>query len=326
MAGLALVLPKNIWNYVVQESNIARFGKRFVLQGGTQKNLAAVKAQVDYIRSKIPDASVFVHKYSDICGAIGAAMEAVESVNENSSFIGIENGAKIEFTTTNNESTRCRICANRCPRAFIDIARPDGANIRFISGYQCEKGMADSVEEMKEFAKTRADALKKTPNLVDMAAHLVFSDFEFEPIPRNGADVDQSSYYPENELNPKNGLKFAGSSTEVLEKRKKMGCIFLAPIAGMVPAAATAPALIAVGIMMMSAFREIKWDDLDEAIPAFFAGIFMALAYSISYGIAAGFIFYIIVKVTKREAKDIHPILWVSALLFVLNFILLAFL
>jgi len=222
MAGLALVLPKNIWNYVVQESNIARFGKRFVLQGGTQKNLAAVKAQVDYIRSKIPDAQVFVHKYSDVCGAIGAAMEAVESVHDNSSFIGIENGAKIEFTTKNNESTRCRICANRCPRAFIDIARPDGANIRFISGYQCEKGMADSVEEMKEFAKTRADALKKTPNLVDMAAHLVFSDFEFDPLPKNGADVNQSSYYPENELNPKNGLKFAGSSTEVLEKRQKM--------------------------------------------------------------------------------------------------------
>ena len=103
-------------------------------------------------------------------------------------------------------------------------------------------------------------------------------------------------------------------------------CIFLAPVAGMVPAAATAPALIAVGIMMMSAFREIKWDDLDEAIPAFFAGIFMALCYSISYGIAAGFIFYIIVKVTKKEAKDIHPILWVSAILFVLNFILLAYL
>ena len=46
MAGLALVLPKNIWNYVVQEPHIARFGKRIVLQGGTQKNLAAVKAQV----------------------------------------------------------------------------------------------------------------------------------------------------------------------------------------------------------------------------------------------------------------------------------------
>lgn len=103
-----------------------------------------------------------------------------------------------------------------------------------------------------------------------------------------------------------------------------IGCIFLAPIAGIVPAAATAPALIVVGIMMMSAFRDIKWDDLDEAIPAFFAAIFMAFCYSISYGIAAGFIFYVIVKFVKREFKDVHPILLVSALLFVLNFILLA--
>ncbi len=103
-----------------------------------------------------------------------------------------------------------------------------------------------------------------------------------------------------------------------------IGCIFLAPIAGIVPAAATAPALIVVGIMMMSAFKDIKWDDLDEAIPAFFAAIFMALCYSISYGIAAGFIFYVIVKFVKREFKDVHPILLVSALLFILNFVLLA--
>jgi AGZA family xanthine/uracil permease-like MFS transporter len=103
-----------------------------------------------------------------------------------------------------------------------------------------------------------------------------------------------------------------------------IGCIFLAPIAGIVPAAATAPALIVVGIMMMSAFRDIKWDDLDEAIPAFFAAIFMAFCYSISYGIAAGFIFYVIVKFVKREFKDVHPILLVSAVLFVLNFVLLA--
>ena len=101
-------------------------------------------------------------------------------------------------------------------------------------------------------------------------------------------------------------------------------CIFLAPVAGIVPAAATAPALIVVGIMMMSAFKDIKWDDLDEAIPAFFAAIFMAFCYSISYGIAAGFIFYVIVKFVKKEFKDVHPILLVSALLFILNFVLLA--
>ncbi len=104
-----------------------------------------------------------------------------------------------------------------------------------------------------------------------------------------------------------------------------IAAIFLAPVAGIVPAAATAPALIVVGIMMMGSFKEIKWDDLDEAIPAFFAGIFMALCYSISYGIATGFIFYCIVKIFKKETKDIHPILIVSTLLFIINFVILAF-
>jgi len=100
--------------------------------------------------------------------------------------------------------------------------------------------------------------------------------------------------------------------------------IILAPVAGIVPAAATAPALIIVGIMMMSSFKEIKWAELDEAVPAFFAGVFMALCYSISYGIAGGFIFYCLVKICKRQFKEIHPILLTSAILFVLNFVLLA--
>ena len=101
---------------------------------------------------------------------------------------------------------------------------------------------------------------------------------------------------------------------------------FLATFVSAVPFAATAPALVMVGVMMTSSFKEIEWSDLDEAIPAFFAGIFMALCYSISYGIAAGFIFYCIVKVCKGKAKEIHPVLWVCTALFVLNFILLALL
>lgn len=101
--------------------------------------------------------------------------------------------------------------------------------------------------------------------------------------------------------------------------------IFLAPFISIVPTQATAPALIIVGIMMLSSFADIKWNDLEEAIPAFFAGVFMALAYSISYGIATGFIFYCIVKCLKGEAKSIHPILWVCTGLFILNFIMLAF-
>jgi len=104
-----------------------------------------------------------------------------------------------------------------------------------------------------------------------------------------------------------------------------LASIFLAPIAGLVPAQATAPALIVVGIMMLSAFSEIKWDDFEEAVPAFFSGIFMALCYSISYGIATGFIFYVIVKFCKKQMKEVHPILLFSSLLFILNFVILAF-
>lgn len=99
---------------------------------------------------------------------------------------------------------------------------------------------------------------------------------------------------------------------------------FFATFISAVPSAATAPALVVVGIMMMSSFKDIDWSDFDEAVPAFFAGIFMALCYSISYGIAAGFIFYIIVKICKGKIKEINPILWVCTGLFVLNFILLA--
>lgn len=101
---------------------------------------------------------------------------------------------------------------------------------------------------------------------------------------------------------------------------------FFASAISAVPSAATAPILVIVGVMMSSAFKEIDWEDFSEAVPAFFAGFFMALCYSISYGIATGFIFYCIVKVAKRQTKDIHPILWVCTALFALNFVLLALL
>ena len=99
---------------------------------------------------------------------------------------------------------------------------------------------------------------------------------------------------------------------------------FLATFVSAIPSAATAPALIIVGCMMVSSFAQIKWDKLEEAIPSLFAGLFMALCYSISYGIASGFIFYCIIKIFKKEAKEIHPIIAIVALLFILNFVLLA--
>lgn len=100
--------------------------------------------------------------------------------------------------------------------------------------------------------------------------------------------------------------------------------MFLAPVVGIVPGQATAPALVVVGIMMIASFKEIDWTDFDVAIPAFFASVFMGLSYSISYGIAAGFIFYVLVKVCKGQAKEINAVLWVSTILFILNFIVQA--
>ena len=99
---------------------------------------------------------------------------------------------------------------------------------------------------------------------------------------------------------------------------------FLASFVSAIPMAATAPALVVVGVMMLSAFKEINWEDFSEAGPAFFAGLFMALCYSISYGIAFGFISYCVVRICRREAGKVHPIIWAASILFILNFVLLA--
>ncbi len=97
--------------------------------------------------------------------------------------------------------------------------------------------------------------------------------------------------------------------------------IVLAPFASAVPAAATAGVLVVVGCMMASSLKEVAWDDISEAIPAFFAAVFMAFSYSISYGIAAGFIMYCLVMTCKKRAKEVHPMLWIVSLLFLLDFV-----
>jgi len=97
--------------------------------------------------------------------------------------------------------------------------------------------------------------------------------------------------------------------------------LFLSPIAGMVTSAATAPALIVVGILMMESLAKIKWDEFEEAVSAFFTVVVMPFTYSISNGVAAGFVFYVITKIVKGKAKEVHPILYVVVLLFILNFV-----
>jgi predicted CoA-substrate-specific enzyme activase len=195
MAGLALVLPLNIWNYVVQQTNIARLGTTILLQGGTQKNYAAVKAQVDFIKSRVPDATVYVHKYADICGAIGAALEAREQNKGNASrFTDIAHAARLKFESRNNESTRCTFCGNRCPRTFIDIQMSPGTSVRFISGYGCEKGMYDNVKDMNKREVVKETIRQKVPDLVDFSSRIVFDAYHAEPIPRSGTALKWPEY------------------------------------------------------------------------------------------------------------------------------------
>ena len=85
----------------------------------------------------------------------------------------------------------------------------------------------------------------------------------------------------------------------------------------------TAPALIIVGTLMMSGVTKINWKDFSEAIPAFLTIVIMPYAYSITEGIAVGFIFYTVLKLITGRIKDVHPILIIFAVLFVLRYIFL---
>jgi len=127
LAGLAAVLPKNIFLYVASIPNISKLGSKFVLQGGTQHNLAAVKAEVDFIRSNFRGSGVepeiIIHEHCGESGAIGAAVEAkrLYANGHRTTFIGLDAVRRITYRTTRNESTRCNFCKNNCLRTFIDI-------------------------------------------------------------------------------------------------------------------------------------------------------------------------------------------------------------
>jgi predicted CoA-substrate-specific enzyme activase len=226
MAGLALVLPLNIWNYVVQETNIARLGKTILLQGGTQKNLAAVKSQVDFIKSRVPDAVVHVHKYADISGAIGAALEIREQQKTSvSRFIGIENASVLEFESVNNETTRCSFCTNRCPRTFIDIQTTLDKKIRFISGYGCERGMFDNVKDMKSRESEKVKLRETYPNLIDLSAKIVFDTYSVELLPESRMALEWPQYlhYKDDPKDPlTKTVSFQRSSNEAAAYRETL--------------------------------------------------------------------------------------------------------
>jgi len=188
MAGLAAVLPLNVWVYAGQLQNLAAAGRKFILQGGTHRNLAVVKAQVDFIAAKVPDAEIVVHPYSGEAGAIGAALCAGDRALAGTAtrFRGYDVIESLEYTSTTNEHTTCTWCPVSCKRTFIDVRLPNGAGRpwskvplgtgweRVISGNSCPKGLLEDANEMRIVKKNMESARDAHPNTAEMVRETAF--------------------------------------------------------------------------------------------------------------------------------------------------------
>jgi predicted CoA-substrate-specific enzyme activase len=184
MAALAAVLPVNVWIYAGQLQNLRAVGRKFVLQGGTHRNMAVVKAQVDFIRGKVPEADVVLHPYSGEAGAIGAALCAADwreaGSGRTSRFRGFEAIAALTYTSTTAADTVCKWCPINCTRTFIDVALPGAKGRpwsklplaagweRVISGNSCPKGLVEDVNELREVKAKLEETKRDYPNVAEM--------------------------------------------------------------------------------------------------------------------------------------------------------------
>jgi AGZA family xanthine/uracil permease-like MFS transporter len=99
-----------------------------------------------------------------------------------------------------------------------------------------------------------------------------------------------------------------------------VAALFLTPLVSVVPYEAASPALVVVGFLLMTRIAEIPWDDYTLAIPAFLTIVLMPFTFSITNGIGAGFVSYAVLRLTGGRVRDVHPLLWVVAALFVVYF------
>jgi AGZA family xanthine/uracil permease-like MFS transporter len=132
------------------------------------------------------------------------------------------------------------------------------------------------------------------------------------------AGVSSNTTYIESAAGVAEGAKtgFASVVTGVLF----LLVIFLAPLAGIIPAQATAPALVLVGYLMFTQVKDIKVADMEDGIPALLTIILMPLTYDITVGIGAGFISWVLIKLAKGKMSEIHPLMWVVTIAFLVFF------
>ncbi|HEY4228023.1 MAG TPA: NCS2 family permease, partial [Candidatus Limnocylindrales bacterium] len=97
--------------------------------------------------------------------------------------------------------------------------------------------------------------------------------------------------------------------------------IFLAPLAGIIPSVATAPALVVVGYLMFTQVKDIDVSDIEDGLPALLTMILMPLTYDITVGIGAGFISWVLIKVVRGKMREIHLLMWIVSIAFVVFFL-----
>jgi predicted nucleotide-binding protein (sugar kinase/HSP70/actin superfamily) len=161
-----------------------------VLQGGTQRNLAVVKAEVDFIRGHYHGAGepeIHVHPHCSEAGAIGAALEVRDRwlAGAAMQFRGLEAVRTIRYTSRTDETTRCGYCHNRCLRTFIDATVEGRANRVIVAS--CEKGASLDVNAVRALRASEEAVRRDNPNLVALAARTVWKP---EPAPACVADPE----------------------------------------------------------------------------------------------------------------------------------------
>ena len=98
-------------------------------------------------------------------------------------------------------------------------------------------------------------------------------------------------------------------------------CVFAAPLAATLPAAATAPALIVVGFLMAESITKIDFTKLDTGVPAFVTLLLIPLTYSISHGIGYGLLTFVAMRIVNLRIREVHPLLYGAAVVFAVAFI-----
>ena len=177
MAGLCRSIIENVFTKVIRVSNLDSLGDKIVVQGGTFRNDAVLRAMEQYIGREVTRAP-----YPGLMGAIGAALITKERYEENpgrSSFIGLE--AMESFGYTQESNIVCPFCTNHCKRTVVNFTN----NKSWITGNRCERGevLGDPKDErVREQIRYKNEVKAATPDLFKVRTQLLFDDYHFEAL------------------------------------------------------------------------------------------------------------------------------------------------